>query len=210
MAMKHFRKRILRLAGAVILAAACLVAAGAQPSAARERPQPVDHTPWLALRFVQDGREAPMVQRDLLTTEVRLRRRPFQLLLPRRGQDDAYQLTAWTDRSIFRRAPVGVLVRDMEAETPTYFSPGTGLADTAAGSGTLFLDPEGHNYLGGLRLGPDPARHVVYYSGIFRGGREVPLERVRGPIHLVVFFDENDDGVVDHGEYEFVTLRFTR
>ena len=168
----------------------------------------VQHTPWLALRFVQDGAEVRLARRDLYTTEVRLRRAPFQIRLPTRGKDDVYLLTAWTEDSIFASIPLGRDLADND-EPFSYFAPAGGIADTEAGSGTLYLNNEGHLYLGGLRLGPDPANHVVLFSTVFSlDGEEQPMARVTEPLYLVVFHDEDDDGVVENGEYDFVVLNF--
>ena len=200
----------MKRAGRLLAMLAALWLCGEAPLPA-QRGQPVAHTPWLGLRFVQDGEEARLTNRDLLTTEVRLRRRPFRLLLPRRGADDVYMVTAWTDNSIFANVPLAIDLRDTgDAAQFSYFSFGSGIADTAAGSGTLYLNDQGHNHLRGLRLGPDRDRHAVYYSALFRDRVETPIEAVEGPLYLVAFFDEDDDGVLEHGEYEFIVLTFAR
>jgi hypothetical protein len=197
---------------ALPLAFAALAPLDSSPAQAQrdEEATRVIHTPWLALRFVQDGQEADIVTRDLLTTEVHLARRPFRILLPTRGDDDVYQITAWSDDSIFAISPGDRL---NEMATPVYFGPGTGMADTGAGSGTLMLNDEGHHFLEGLRLGPDPAQHVFFVSQVLRpSGRrepvEHPVEEEKGPIYLVAFFDADGDEAIDHGEYEFIVLRF--
>lgn len=186
-----------------------LAAGDSAVALAREGERQVLHTPWLALRFVQGGEEVRLVLRDLYTTEVRLRRAPFEIRFPTRGSDDLYSLTAWTDDSIFRNAPLGRDLTDFD-EPFSYFAPGTGIADTAAGSGTLYLNDEGHLYLRGLRLGPDPANHVVFFSSVFPRDRdERPMARAEGPLYLVVFHDEDDDEVMENGEYDFVVLTFS-
>jgi hypothetical protein len=201
MAKRHLRRPALL---ALALAAG---AAGSAP--AREKGVEIIHTPWLALRFVQDGKEAPMVRRNLYLAEVRLRRAPFRLLLPKRGPDDVYQLCAWTDDSIFSIAYGGERPRRPDAPEPFYFSPGTGIADSEAGSGTLYLRNDGHNYLIGLRLGPDPDRHEVQYSTLWNERGETRIEDVDGPLYLVAFFDEDKDGRLENGEYDLIKLVFT-
>jgi hypothetical protein len=201
-----------RLSG-LALALAMLFAAPAS-AAQDEEAAPVIHTPWLALRFVQDGREAELVRDGLLTTEVHLARRPFRILLPVRGRDDVYRITAWSNDSIFAAAPLGVPLDVLDSpEGPTYFSAATGLADTAAGSGTLMLNDHGHHYLRGLSLGPDSDRHVFFVSQVLHRdqhdvNRYRQMRAVEGPLYLVAFFDENGDDVMQHGEYEFLVLRF--
>lgn len=174
----------------------------------------VAHSPWLALRFEQGGAEVPLDNTDLLRTEVKLGRAPFTIVLPRRGADDTYQITAWTDDSIFAAAHVDARRGPKPlAELPPYFQPGAGMADTAAGSGVLMLSAEGHNYLSGLRLGPDYYRHAVSYSAIGAHDsngewREVPVSAAAGPLFLVAWFDEDADGIMRYGEFEFLVLNF--
>lgn len=168
----------------------------------------VIHSPWLGLRFEQDGRELPLYTRDTLRTEVSLAAAPFTIVLPVRGEDDLYRITAWDDASILVAANPDL------ADVPPYFGEATGMADTAAGSGLLMLNREGHHYLTGLRLGPDPARHVFHVSEVLRldgQSREtLQIEDARSPLYLVAWFDEDNDGVMRHGEYEFLVLHLTR
>ena len=175
----------------------------------------VIQSPWLGLRFVQDGQEVePLIYRELLTTEVHLARGPFRILLPMQSKSDVYRITAWSDASIFTAVRAEARAEDPnQLETPAYFRPGTGMADTDAGSGTLMLNNEGHHYLVGLRLGPDPNQHVFYVSQVLRrdatgNNVEKPIEDETGPLYLVAFFDKNGDSLIQHGEYEFLVLRF--
>lgn len=198
--------------GMLLRALALLGLTFAAPLAAED--VAVAHSPWLALRFQQGGADAPLVNTDLLRTEVTLKRAPFTIVLPRRGADDTYQIAAWSDASIFvaanvdaRRGPKPL------AELPPFFRPGTGYADTAAGSGVLKLGEDAHNHLTGLRLGPDPDRHAVFYSAIGADDaqgewRETPIASSKGPLYLAVWFDEDGDGIMRHGEYEFLVLNF--
>jgi hypothetical protein len=172
------------------------------------------HSPWLGLRFEQGGVEVPLAAKDTLRSEVTLKRAPFTIVLPVRGKDDTYQIAGWTDDSIFAAADADARAApEPPAELPPYFQPGTGMADTAAGSGVLMLNKEGHNHLYGLRLGPDYYRHAVSYSGI--GGddangewRETPIAAAKGPLYLVAWFDEDGDGIMRQGEFEFLVLNF--
>ncbi len=179
-------------------------------AAAPERATQVAHTPWLGIRIVQDGKPVRLVRTDLRTTEARLARRPFRILFPRRRADVAYQLCAWTGKSIFRELRPRVVPGDPNAggEHPC-FLPGTGMADTEAGSGMLMMNPGGNNYLIDLRLGPDPERPSVYYSALWtRAGGQVPIATARRPIYVVAFHDKDGDGFVANGEYDHLVLRF--
>ena len=194
------------------LAAASAFALPPGTAAARERSTQVAHTLWLGIRIVQDGKPVPLVRTDLRTTEVRLEPRPFRILFPKRRADVAYQLCAWTGKSIFRQLRPRIVPGDPNAggEHPC-FAPATGMADTEAGSGMLMLSDSGNNYLIDLRLGPDPERPSVYYSALWtRAGGQAPIATARRPIYVVAFHDSNGDGFVANDEYDHLVLRFGR
>lgn len=189
-------------------ALACAFAPGA--GAARERATQVAHSPWLGIRILQDGKPVPLNRTDLRTTEVRLEPRPFRILFPKRNSAVAYQLCAWTGKSIFRALRPRTVPGDPNAggEHPC-FLPGTGMADTEAGSGMLMLSDSGHNYLIDLRLGPDPERPSVYYSALWtRAGGQVPVSTARRPVYMVAFHDSDRDGYLANDEYDHLVLRF--
>jgi hypothetical protein len=197
---------------ACLLAIALLSAPIGGGAAAREAATEVIHTPWLAIRLVQDGKPLRLLRRDLRTTEVRLAPRPFRILFPKGKAGVAYQLCAWTDKSVFRQLRRRSVPGDPNAgaEHPC-FLPGTGMADTEAGSGMLMLDKGGNNYLIDLRLGPDPEHPAVYYSSLWtRAGGQVPIAAARAPIYLVAFHDQDGDGYLANSEYDFLVLRFGR
>lgn len=195
-----------------LLAALALPTAGGAGAAPRDVGTQVAHTPWLGLRLEQDGAAMRLVRRDLRTVEARLAPRPFRILFPKRRADVAYQLCAWTDPAVFRQLRPGPADADPNAggEHPC-FLPGTGMADTEAGSGMLMMDPGGNNYLIDLRLGPDPEHPAVFYSSLWtRAGGEVPIARAKGKIYVVAFHDSDGNGLLGNGEYDFLVLRFGR
>jgi hypothetical protein len=204
----------VRLLALLAALAAALPQAAAAGSGAPTDATRLSHSPWLALRFEQGGAEVPLTAKDMLRSEVTLKRAPFSIVLPVRGTDDTYWIAAWRDDSIFAAAePEARANPEPPVALPPYFSPGTGFADTAAGSGTLMLGAEGHNHLYGLRLGPDYYRHVFNVSAI--GGddargewREDPVSATKGPLYLVAWFDEDGDDIMRHGEFEFLVLHF--
>ncbi len=191
----------------VVIAALALSSA---PAAARERPTQVAHTPWLGIRIVQDGKPVRLVRTDLRTTEARLAPRPFRILFPKRRAEIAYQICAWTGKSVFRDLrPRSVQVDPNAGGEHPCFLPGTGMADTEAGSGMLILNDSGNNYLIDLRLGPDPERPSVYYSALWtRAGGQVPIATARRPVYIVAFHDSDRDGYVANSEYDHLVLRF--
>jgi hypothetical protein len=200
------------MARSISLVPALAALALASAAAAREPATQVAQTPWLAMRIVQDGKPVRLVRTDLRTTEARLAPRPFRILFPKRRPDVAYQLCAWTGKSVFRALKPRVVAGDPNAggEHPC-FLPGTGMADTEAGSGMLMMDAGGNNYLIDLRLGPDPERPSVYYSSLWtRAGGQLPIAGARGAIYIVAFHDSDGDGFVGNSEYDHLVLRFGR
>jgi hypothetical protein len=201
------------IASAVVAWLGLLTAVGsADGRARREAHLQVAHTPWLGIRIVQDGRPVRLERTDLRTTEARLAPRPFRILFPKRRPDVAWQLCAWTGRSIFRDLRPRAVPGDPNAGGEhRCFLPGTGMADTEAGSGMLMMDPGGNNYLIDLRLGPDPERPSVYYSALWtRAGGQVPIASARRPVYVVAFHDGDRDGFVGNSEYDHLVLRFGR
>ena len=196
--------------GLPVLAAAAFVTSTHAP--AKAPATQIAHTPWLGIRIVQDGKPVPLVRTDLRTTQVRLEPRPFRILFPKRRPEIAYQLCAWTGKSIFNALRPRVVPGDPNAggEHPC-FAPGTGMADTEAGSATLMLSDSGNNYLIDLRLGPDPDSPSVYYSSLWtRAGGQTPIAAARRPVYVVAFHDTDGDGFVSNDEYDHLVLKFER
>ena len=192
----------------LVLAPTLLAATG--PVQAQDVPARVIHSPWLALRIEQDGAEVPLRHVALLRTEARLRRAPFTLTLPVRGADDDYRLAAWSDASILlaATAETGSAHDGREDDETPFFSPYRCMADTAAGSGTLMLNKEGHHCLSGISLGPDRDLHRFHVSQVLGPGGTLQIEDHAGPLFLLAWFDEDANGVPEHGEYELLVLQF--
>ena len=194
---------------------ACLLTLAAAACTTVPAGGPLAHSPWLGLKFEQADGEARLLRVDELTTQVALARAPFTVVLPVRGEDDTYRITAWTDDTVHAEAaPDSRRFRGRDNGVPFYFGEATGMADTAAGSGTLFLNDEGHHFLNGLRLGPERDRHTFHVASMLYLGnnerREYPVSQQSDPLYLVAWFDEDADGSMDHSEYEFLILDFNR
>ncbi len=194
---------------------ACLLLLAATGCASVPAGAPLVHTPWLGLQFEQADGEVRMSRLNDLMTDVYLTRTPFTVVLPVRTDNDTYRVTAWTDPSIFTEAePDSRRIQGRDNGVPFYFSEATGMADTAAGSGTLFINDEGHHFLNGLRLGPERDRHTFNVSSMLYLGnderREYPVSAQSDRLYLVAWFDDDEDGSMDHGEYEFLILHFNR
>ncbi|GAB3973260.1 hypothetical protein GCM10029978_052210 [Actinoallomurus acanthiterrae] len=169
----------------------------------------VTRSPRLGLEFWQDGRPSPTVfgqrgGKDVVT--VTLRPAPFEFRFPKPPDDVAVQMCAWTDDSIFS-------LRDGESvQDVPFYRLGTGIADYEYGSGTLYLNKEGHNYLGGTRVQALSATEdKVYFAQTWIEKQATPLQQRRDDIFLTVFIDKNKDQklkLAGPGEYEYVILRF--
>ncbi|MFG3439421.1 serine/threonine protein kinase [Nonomuraea sp. NPDC047897] len=180
----------------------------ASPSPSAQTAGQVARTPRLGLEFWQDGAPAPMALDDLddPVTTVTLKAARFELHFPKLTKDRALQICAWTDRSVFAIEDGGK-VADHRC-----FRPGTGMADYEYGSGTLFLNDEGHNHLVGTRVAEHSATlDKVLFATVFRDGDSKPMAEQRQDVYLAVFTDLDGDGEfrkAGRGEYEYVMLDF--
>ncbi|MGW0483417.1 serine/threonine protein kinase [Nonomuraea sp. NPDC003214] len=197
------------LAGVVVVVTNLTGAAGpttSSPSASTGNA--VVRSPRLGLEFWQGNAAAPLALTDLdaPVTRVSLQAAPFELRFPSVPEERAVQVCAWTDDSVFDITD-GAKTADHRC-----FAPGTGMADFEHGSGTLFLNDEGHNYLIGDRV----TRHSdtqdkVLVSSIFQGDTQQPIAEQRGDLYLTVFVDHDGDQVfkqAGEGEYEYLVLDF--
>ncbi|MGD9530808.1 hypothetical protein [Pseudonocardia sp.] len=158
----------------------------------------VQRTPRLGLEFWQGDTQAPMFVEDLGTPVVRvaLRSEPFEIRFPRLPSGVALQVCAWTDRSIL------VLDDGVRHEDVPFLRPGTGFADHEFGSGTLFVDPEGQNYLIDTRVRHRTDDQDSFFVSRLDGAGSLGSTDV----YLAVTVDRNRDDVVDSDEYEYVQL----
>ncbi|MEU8148305.1 protein kinase [Nonomuraea sp. NPDC048901] len=169
----------------------------------------VARSPRLGLEFWQNNVASPMAISDLdrPVTTVTMKRRPFELRFPALPKDTAAQVCAWTDDSVFSVDDGGKV-----ADHPC-FRPGTGIADYEHGSGTLYLNNRGHNYLIGDRVGHSSAsQDSVLFSTVFKDGASTLLAAQQKDLYLTVFIDLNGDGTFKRaspGEYEYVILHFS-
>jgi len=166
-------------------------------------------TPRLGLEFWQNGAQDAMSfdqqgEKDVVT--VAMKKAPFELRFPKQTKGVPVQVCAWTDASVFsvqNGAPVS---------SSQYFRPGTGIADYEYGSGTLYLNNEGHNHFAGTRIAAQSATEdKVYVAQTWRDRQATPLQQRQGDLYLTVFIDKNKDGefqLTGPAEYEFVVLHF--
>ncbi|GAA3184548.1 serine/threonine-protein kinase [Nonomuraea roseoviolacea] len=168
----------------------------------------LSRTPRLGLEVWQDGAASPLSLSDLdkPVTTVAMKRSPFELRFPTLKKDEALQVCAWTDDSVFSISDGGKV-----ADHPC-FRPGTGIADYEYGSGRLYLDNEGHNYLIGTRVSHQSGtQDKVYVSRFFRDKVDTAVADQRQDVYLTVFRDLDGDGTfkrAGEGEYEYVILHF--
>jgi len=215
--------------GTLLAAAALVVAVVAwwmprQPAPDPVRPSPSTSTadsrtrlirsPWLGLEFYRDGQRLPTFaaprsssyDRSADVVEVDVGGGPFEIRTPALPRDEGLKICAWTDDSVFAEVQQDEAVT---VESPFFI--GKGMADSAAGSGTLFLDHDAFNAFFSERISHLSAQQdAVYVSSFEVPERQTPLNANLGPrstVYLVVFVDRDKDDVTDLDEYEFVVLR---
>jgi predicted Ser/Thr protein kinase len=166
-------------------------------------------TPRLGLEFWQNGAQDGMEFGTRGANEVvtaTMRAAPFELRFPKQPAGVPVQVCAWTDDSVFS------VENGASASTSPYFGPGTGIADYEYGSGTLYLNDEGHNHFVDTRIAAQSATEdKVYVAQTWFQQKTTPLAERKGDLYLTVFIDKNKDGkfeVTNPAEYEFVVLHF--
>ncbi|WP_344394808.1 serine/threonine-protein kinase [Actinomadura alba] len=170
-------------------------------------------SPRLGLEFWQSGVLAPMSfaktgedagGKDVV--RVAMRPGPFEFRFPKQPKGLPVQVSAWIDDSIFTIGDGGAV-----SDNP-HFRPGTGIADFEFGSGTLYLNDQGHNYLINERIASHSAAlDKVYFGQTWRDRQAAPLQQRKDDIFLTVFIDKDKDrrfSLTRPSEYEYVVLDF--
>lgn len=169
-------------------------------------------TPWLGLEFWHGDTRVPMVEvpneddadtgREVVRVDVGTK--PFQMRVPKLPREVAVQVCGWIDDSIF------ILEQGRKIEDIPFLQPGTGMADTAAGSGSLLVTNQAQNYFAGRRIASlSSEQDGVYVSSIgypYWVDASVPPLQPTTDVYLAIHIDLNNDDIVDHDEYEYVLL----
>jgi hypothetical protein len=171
----------------------------------------VARTPWLGLELWQDGRrvlwEVHRRGRDSVhaVAAAGLRSGRFELRFSALPPDRGLHVVAWTDERVHR------LQDGMALDDTEFFRPGTGLADTGAGSEVLVLTPEAHTYWVGPRLGTLPGGLQALGVADLHQGLN-PIRKPWGEICLTVRRDGADPNAttLDLADVEFLLLHFDR
>lgn len=188
-------------------------------------PQPVPpdrsgaraRTPWLGIEFFQDDKRLPLYETEVADAggsasghgvmEVDVGSQPFEIRapLPAGDSDAAIKICAWVDASVFGAVREGEPIDEVSP-----FTPGKGMADTAAGSGALYLDKEGFNYLGDTRVSISGKQMVAFVSEF--EATDGPQPAPSDPIYLLIYVESGDDGdgfgdaAISNKEYDLVVV----
>jgi hypothetical protein len=202
---------------ALIAIAALVVTIIAIPKPPEKRP-PSDlrQTPALGLSFWQDDTAAHMkdisidvaglVPRVLVT----LKPGPFEMRFPDLTEQDTLCVLAGKDDSVF------AIKEDSNVAGPPYDSPfqrGRGHFDEVRSSGTRMEQAgNGKSSVYYSRFDdPKVTRHKTFPTGVYEPSSAslTQLQEFQGDLFLAVWKDGDLDDVIDGGEYEYVTLRFS-
>ena len=175
------------------------------PTAGPEKKPVADlmRTPELGLEFWQQKEECPMfiVDSDTSRSRVVLKPEPFEIRSPR--LKEAIQICAWSDNSIFDEIAPGKKLTEVR-----YFSPGTGMADSAFGTPHLRLENLAHNgFDDSRRRTISEQQDSIFISSLTRN--QEPLTSWP-TTYLVVFVDLDRDEEVGFHEFERIELDFSR
>lgn len=164
-------------------------------------------SPWMGLEFYCGGERLPLYSgtpdaggRDV--TEVDVGVAPFEIHAGCDGEKIA--ICAWTDDSVFAGIRVG---QEPFADPASPFAVGKGMADTAAGSGTLYLNKDAQNYFAEGRVAKlGNGTFALFVSG-FLNAEDDTVPAPGDDVYLIVFADVGRDGAVDSEDFELVVLR---
>ena len=173
-------------------------------------------SPWLGIEIWQDGVRNPLLRDSALPggddlVRIPMKASPFEIRFPTAKAGSVVSITGSLDREILSQIRVGMKVDDVP-----YFNPGTGMADTAFGSGELWLTSEAHMALDwGGRLVPRPeGGGVVQFNSVLlldsSGARNVTKPLPKGSRVFVVMLvqNESDTGPIRAGDFERFLLTF--
>lgn len=180
----------------------------ASASSSSPAPNQITRSPRLGIEAWQGGAASTMTisSPETPVSTIALKAEPFELRFPSLKKDQAVQICAWTDDSVFR------IQEGAKTEDHTCYAPGTGISDFEHGSATLFLHIEGHNYLIDTRMTKHSEdQDKVMFSRIQLGDSATPVGEWKGDVYLSVFIDRDGDRTFDRtgpAEYEYVVLDF--
>ncbi len=167
-------------------------------------------SPWLELSFQQSKRYVKLDRVDIHKTYkdgphyligVNLSSDPFRILIPQKSDGDALMITPWVDNTIFNQIKRGMKV----FEVP-YLCKGCGLAKARYGPFELTVSKEAVNYFIDTRLGTVDGTHNISISGFAARAQDAEPVTIGDNLYMVAFMDINNDGIVNHAEYEFYKI----
>ena len=133
--------------------------------------------------------------------KVVLKPGPFEIRCPRFKGD--VQICAWSDASIFDEIAAEKKLADV-----TYFSDGTGMADTQFGTPRLRLENRAHNDFADSRRRPiSEQQDSIFISSLIRDNETLSMWPTT---YLVVFVDLDQNGEVGAHEFERLELDFSK
>jgi hypothetical protein len=225
------------IAGVLAIATAIITIVGAVEATGKviqwwssrsKEPTALVRSPWLGLQIWQNGTRNDMSLGDRYASTDRLVRvpmsnDPFEIRLPKPPKDVGIQVCAWTDDSIFSLKQ-GIDLSSPRARrgSAQFFALGTGMAETAFGTGRLMLNKGAHNYYIDNRVETSDGQSIIYVSSVvpprqYPDMPKIPMPSVRKKtpatelntnIFLTVLVDGNSNYVIDNEEYQYVKLEF--
>lgn len=159
-------------------------------------------TPTLGLEIWQGGAPRPLLRSGGETIRVPMERQPFEIRMPRVAGVDVKITAAYHDR-IF-----SFVGDECDYDDIPFFATGTGMADTAFGSGELWVVDDAHMYLdwtGRLVPGGREVGSVLFHTVRGRGEQqEFPSQNV----YLVVHVPKPDKQTASRLDCECLILGF--
>jgi hypothetical protein len=161
-------------------------------------------TPELGLEFWQRDQKNLMfaTQDEKRITRVLLKRAPFEeIRCPH--FEEAVQICAWSDASIFDAIVAGKTLDEIP-----YFTPGTGMADTEFALANLWLNNHGHHhFVPSRRRVISNQQDSIFFSSLIKDDKKLSDWPT---VYVVVFVNRNQTDEIDSDEYECLILDFVK
>ncbi len=175
----------------------------------------IERSPILGMSFYQNAQMDPMSYSDPggtgqnLEINVSMKPEPFELWFPVLGTESSVEVCASNNSAILNS------VRQTgKSGVITCLSPGTGAADYAYASGTLFessgpQDPI-HTQIDGSRVQSASGGDQRYYiSTLTANNRSTSLTNRRSKLYLVIYFNDNYGRTFEPNNLERFVLNFS-
>jgi hypothetical protein len=165
----------------------------------------VIQSPWLGIRFIQRECECAMSIQDNGNIRVNLRSEPFEILIPSAPKGGVVRICTSRNSSTFDSVAPGKSFDEVP-----FFRIGTGMADTAYGSGPLWIKADSHMYFdwGGRLLPGKESGGRIMVNAVHEVKNESAAFPQNTDVYCLFCAHESGDNCISHSNCERFILSF--